>query len=189
MQIDHKPTWIERTYLPEVLRGLSVTITHFARNISLHIAHVFGVKKDVPAAVTIQYPDVPADLKPRFRGAHRLTKKVDGAIACTACLCCETACPCYAIDIVAEQVDDASVEKRPGQFNIDYGRCSFCALCVDACPVDAIRMDTGFFDLTVSTREGLVWNMEKLLSMNKGEGMELFPPLDRDDLAPRRSET
>jgi NADH-quinone oxidoreductase subunit I len=185
MQIDHKPTWVERTYLPEVLRGLSVTIGHFSRNLSLHIAHLFGAKRDTPAAVTIQYPDVQADIKPRFRGVHRLTVREDGNPACVACMCCETACGFQAIDIVAVAVDDPSVEKRPASFEINYGRCTFCGLCVDACPCDAIRMDTAQFDLSCTSREDLIWGLDKLMANHKGEGTEVFPPIDHEELAPR----
>ena len=34
-------------------------------------------------------------------------------------------------------------EKRPAIFEIDELRCVVCGLCVEACPCDAIRMDTG----------------------------------------------
>ncbi len=185
MLTHHQPTWLERIYIPEVLRGLSVTVRHFTRNLSLHIAHTVGLKKDVAAAVTIPYPDVPADLMPRFRGMHRLTRKADDSIACTACLCCETACPCHAIDIVPEAVDDSAIEKRPRSFEINLAKCSFCGFCVEACPVDAIRMDTGIYDLTVDAPRELVWGKEALLANPKGAGMEVYPPIDRADLAPR----
>ncbi len=184
MLTQHRQTWLERIYVPEVLRGLSVTVHHFTRNLSLHIAHAAGLKKGVPAAVTIPYPDVPADLMPRFRGMHRLTK-VDGAIACTACLCCETACPCHAIDIVPEAVDDSTIEKRPKSFEINLSKCSFCGFCVEACPVDAIRMDTGLFDMAVDSRAELVWGRDALMRNERGEGMEVYPPIDREELAPR----
>ena len=34
-------------------------------------------------------------------------------------------------------------EKRPRIFEIDELRCVVCGLCVEACPCDAIRMDSG----------------------------------------------
>ncbi len=38
---------------------------------------------------------------------------------------------------------DGRIEKRPAIFEIDELRCVVCGLCVEACPCDAIRMDTG----------------------------------------------
>ena len=40
-------------------------------------------------------------------------------------------------------VGDDKREKRPKIFEIDELRCVVCGLCVEACPCDAIRMDTG----------------------------------------------
>jgi NADH-quinone oxidoreductase subunit I len=37
------------------------------------------------------------------------------------------------------------MEKYPVEFDIDILQCVFCGLCVEACPCDAIRMDTGKF--------------------------------------------
>ena len=36
----------QRTYLPEVLRGLRITARHFFRNIAIHILQLFGVAKN-----------------------------------------------------------------------------------------------------------------------------------------------
>ena len=36
--------------------------------------------------------------------------------------------------------DDPAHPKYPLRFEIDYSRCIFCGLCVEACPEDAIRM-------------------------------------------------
>ena len=40
-RIEHMSRW-ERVYLPEILRGLSVTGYYFWRNFSVHVLHVFG---------------------------------------------------------------------------------------------------------------------------------------------------
>ena len=50
-------TWWERTYLPAIAQGLWLTSRHFWRNLCLHLAHRVGLFRDVPASVTIQYPD------------------------------------------------------------------------------------------------------------------------------------
>jgi NADH-quinone oxidoreductase subunit I len=42
-------------------------------------------------------------------------------------------------------------------------RCVFCGMCVEACPCDAIRMDTGWFTPPDDTREKLIFTIDMLL--------------------------
>lgn len=135
-------TFSERIYVPEVLRGLAVTGGRFFRNLFLHSAHVVGLARDTPAAITVQYPDQYLSYGPGYRGSHRLTLKEDGSVRCTACFLCATACPARCIHIEAGEHPDASVEKFPLRYEIDTLRCIYCGMCVEACPCDAIRMDT-----------------------------------------------
>jgi NADH-quinone oxidoreductase subunit I len=56
---------------------------------------------------------------------------------------CATACPAQCIYIEAGEVAGDPIEKYPVKFVIDELRCVVCGFCVEACPKDAIRMDTG----------------------------------------------
>jgi len=47
------------------------------------------------------------------------------------------------IYIEASEHDDPQIEKFPNRYEIDTLLCIYCGYCVEACPVDAIRMDTG----------------------------------------------
>ena len=135
-------TLAERLYLPEILNGVRVTTRHFLRNLTLHTLHLFGIAKDKRAAVTTQYPEERKVYADGYRGAHRLTIKPDGAVRCTACFLCATACPAKCIHIEAGEHPDAQVEKFPVRYEIDTLQCIYCGMCVEACPCDAIRMDT-----------------------------------------------
>ena len=135
-------TFSERIYVPEVLRGLMVTGGRFWRNLTLHVLHQFGLRKDESAASTVQYPEQYLEYGPEYRGSHRLTLKDDGAVRCTACFLCATACPARCIHIEAGEHPDPEVEKFPLRYEIDTLRCIYCGMCVEACPCDAIRMDT-----------------------------------------------
>jgi len=47
------------------------------------------------------------------------------------------------IYIEAGEYPDRSVEKFPIRYDIDTLRCIYCGYCVEACPCDAVRMDSG----------------------------------------------
>ena len=135
-------TWWERLYLPEIVRGLLVTTSHFWRNLALHALHAVGLATHKRAAATIQYPEERRRYPDVYRGSHRLTLKEDGSVRCTSCFLCATACPANCIHIEAGEHPDPQVEKFPVRYEIDTLRCIYCGMCVEACPCDAIRMDT-----------------------------------------------
>ncbi len=135
-------TLAERLYLPEVVRGVAITTRHLVRNLALHTLHLFGLAKNRRAAVTTQYPEERKTYSEAYRGAHRLTLKPDGAVRCTACFLCATACPAKCIHIEAGEHPDSETEKYPVRYEIDTLQCIYCGMCVEACPCDAIRMDT-----------------------------------------------
>ncbi|MCZ6601669.1 MAG: NADH-quinone oxidoreductase subunit I [Planctomycetota bacterium] len=158
-------TFWEKTYLPEILRGLRITAGHFFRNLARHILTLLGRTPSEPGAVTIQYPEQRRPIPSRYRTMHRLMKREDDTPRCVACMLCETACPAKCIHIVAQEHPDPRIEKAPARFDIDLGICVFCGLCVEACPEDAIRMDTGILEFSAHTREGMVIDMEGLLKI------------------------
>jgi NADH-quinone oxidoreductase subunit I len=141
-RIEKMSLW-EKAYVPEILRGLSVTGYRFWRNLSIHILHVFGLAKTLQGDVTVQYPEERALYPDTFRGRHRLTLGEDDTANCTACFLCATACPAECIYIEAGEDPVNPVEKYAVRYEIDTLRCIYCGLCVEACPCDAIRMDTG----------------------------------------------
>jgi NADH-quinone oxidoreductase subunit I len=78
-------------------------------------------------------------------------------------MCCPTVCPANCITIIPEESDHKGIEKRPAVFEIDELRCVVCGLCVEACPCDAIRMDTGLHALPVEQRSDAIETKETLL--------------------------
>ncbi len=142
MKRKEEMTWWERLYVPEIVRGLVVTMSHFWRNLTLHMLHAFGFAKGTRAAYTVQYPEERKRYPDVYRGSHRLTLKEDGSVRCTSCFLCATACPANCIHIEAGEHPDPDVEKFPLRYEIDTLRCIYCGMCVEACPCDAIRMDT-----------------------------------------------
>ena len=156
-------TWWESTYIPTLATGIWLTSKHFFRNLTLHILHVFGLKKDVAAAVTYQYPEKPRKISARTRTRHRLTKREDGSPRCVACMMCETVCPARCIEITAAEHPDPNIEKYPAEFILDLGKCVYCGFCVEVCPEDAIRMDTGKLSIAEYSRESMIYNKKRLM--------------------------
>lgn len=148
-----KLTLWESLYLPEILRGLLITIRHFLDNL------IHPYKR-----MTVEYPEKKKDIPVGYRAEHRLMKRPDGSVRCTACMLCATACPADCIAIVAEESPDQSIEKRAKEYTINELRCVYCGLCVEACPCDAIRMDTYKYENSNYTREDFFYDKERLLN-------------------------
>ena len=162
----------ERTYVPEILKGIALTTKHFLRNLfGERDANVDVLeRKGLATITTVNYPEEKVDYPPGYRGLHRLVPREDGKPRCVACYMCATICPAQCIYIEAgeyEGNDDAAesrvIEKYPKQFVIDELRCIVCGLCVDACPKDAIRMDTYTHTPSEYHRQGFVYDIPKLL--------------------------
>ena len=153
----------DKWFLPQIAAGLGVTAKHMA-------GVVFKNK-----AITVQYPEEqeilrgqPVNLRatPLYRGVHRLNKDEQGRVKCVACMLCATACPAHCIDIVGATAPETwpDREKYCESFVIDELRCIYCGMCEEACPVEAIEL-TGLYDLTGLTREQMIFDKTKLLSI------------------------
>ena len=156
-------TFLEKLYIPQILCGFKITSMHFFRNLFLHIAHRLGRFTHLAASATIQYPEELRPLMSRFRSRHRLTLREDDTPRCVGCMLCETVCPARCITIVPGEHPDPNVEKYPVRFDIDLGVCVYCGYCVEVCPEDAIRMDTGILDVAAYSREEMQLDIHELM--------------------------
>ncbi|MCH7702471.1 MAG: NADH-quinone oxidoreductase subunit I [Planctomycetes bacterium] len=157
-------TFWEKLYIPQIICGLKITFSHFFRNLFLHMAHQVGRLRNHPASVTVQYPEQLRPLMSRYRSRHRLTLREDDTPRCVGCMLCETVCPARCITIVPGEHPDPNVEKYPIRFDIDLGVCVYCGYCVEVCPEDAIRMDTGILDLAAYSREAMKLDIHELMN-------------------------
>ncbi|NLF14592.1 MAG: NADH-quinone oxidoreductase subunit NuoI [Anaerolineaceae bacterium] len=136
--------------------------------------------------VTVQYPDEPVQLYPRFRGRHQLLRYEDGPYEglerCIGCALCAAYCPTQCIYVQAGENKDG-VRRSPGEryaeiYEINLLRCMFCGYCEEACPTGAIVMRREFA-LADYQREKLLYTQDRLL--------ELPTPDHRDGAAEPRA--
>ena len=92
---------------------------------------------------TIRYPEVPVEASDRYRGFH-----YNDIEECIGCGNCSTICMNDAIDMTI--VDQIKGEKGDSGLRprIDYGRCCYCALCVDVCPTGSLSLTKDFINVT-----------------------------------------
>ena len=159
-------TLAERTYVPEAIKGMGVSLRHFFKN-------TFS-KRENTEIITVFYPEEKRTYPERFRGVHRLTHREDGSPRCVACLCCSTACPAQCIHIEPAEYEPSDprygFERFPKIFVIDELRCIFCGFCVEACPCDAIRMDSGAHMPPSTGRDHFLYGKETLMSIPGAHG-------------------
>ena len=156
----------ERTYVPEILKGIALTTKHFLRNL-------FGERDPNPNVVdrkglstitTVNYPEEKFPMFPRYRGKQVLMRDENGLEKCVACGLCSAACPADAIYLEAAE-NDGTVQAGPryaSVYQIHKTRCIFCGYCEEACPVGAIFMGKDY-ELAVYSKADFVWDKTELL--------------------------
>ena len=105
---------------------------------------------------------------------------------CTGCASCAKYCPLGIIKIVTSP---GGIDVQEGEsyaietFDIDIGRCMFCALCVEACPYDALHMGSNF-ELSEYIRDDLVLSKEDLIRQPKNPSTWFRPQMEDSEYSP-----
>ncbi len=159
-------SFLERLYLPAILGGMRITMSHFFR------------KK-----ATINYPEEKRPIAETYRGQHVLKRDEAGAERCTSCGLCAVACPAEAIIMTSAERKKGEEhlyreEKYAATYEINMLRCIFCGLCEEACPKEAIFLTDRIVPSDFE-RNDFVYGKDKLV-----EGVE---PALRIDVTKRQS--
>lgn len=153
-------TFWERTYLPQILKGMWLTLKHIPRR-----------------KFTRYYPEEKLKLLGPYRGVPTLVRNPEGQVKCVACQLCEFVCPPKAIRVTpgvrGSRPEDAKIEKEPEDFEIDMLRCIYCGLCEEVCPEEAIFLKKDF-SVTGYDRKEMVFHKEKLLELGGTHNDEVW---------------
>ncbi|HXX62466.1 MAG TPA: NADH-quinone oxidoreductase subunit I [Bacteroidota bacterium] len=136
-------TFLQRTYIPEIVKGLLLTLRQ-----------VFRPK------FTRQYPEERWNPPASFRGRPVLVEEA-GVERCVACGLCARVCPALAIEVQGSETD-LPKERYPVKFEINMLRCIFCGFCEEACPEEAIIMSDEY-ELVFQNTEDAIFGKDKLL--------------------------
>jgi NADH-quinone oxidoreductase subunit I len=142
------------------IRNVLAGIGSQVRTLLMIFSHAFR-RRD-----TIQYPEQPVYLPPRYRGRIVLTRDPDGEERCVACNLCAVACPVACISLQKAETEDG--RWYPEFFRINFSRCIFCGMCEEACPTTAIQL-TPDFEMCEYDRQSLVYEKEDLLISGTGK--------------------
>lgn len=145
-------TFMEKLYLPEIFKGMAITLRHALE----------GSKGKVFA-----YPEVEKPRAKIWRGHHVLKRDEEGRERCTACGLCAVACPAEAITMTAaertkEEKHLYREEKYASVYEINMLRCIFCGMCEEACPKSAIYL-TDRLVKPEQNRGSFVYGKDKLV--------------------------
>lgn len=136
-------TFWERIYIPEILKGLRLTIRQMFK-----------------PNITVQFPEERFVPPAQFRGRPVLVHE-NGVERCVACGLCSRVCPALAIEVQAAETP-LEKERYPEKFEINMVRCIFCGFCEEVCPEEAIIMSNEYL-LVFSEQKDALFGKDKLL--------------------------
>ena len=88
---------------------------------------------------TIPYPRQKNPGADRYRGFH-----INDTDKCIGCGRCEAICENLAIDMVKTAQENSEKGDSGLRPRVDYGRCCWCALCIDVCSTGSLKMSNRY---------------------------------------------
>ncbi len=105
---------------------------------------------------TLQIPE-------RFRAELKLKYDAEGRHKCIGCGLCQMNCPNGTIHLTTKMVElpDGKKKRKLDKYYYDLGSCTFCMMCVESCPQNALEFSNDF-EQAVFRRETLVKTLNYL---------------------------
>ncbi|HEY3298871.1 MAG TPA: NADH-quinone oxidoreductase subunit I [Armatimonadota bacterium] len=153
--------------------------------VSIVKGHIITLKNMFRKKSTLMYPEVKWPMPPGYRGSPSLPVDPDtGNDVCIGCQACVRVCPTQLITVATHRGEDKKMVVD--SFEMLIGRCMFCGLCEEVCPVDAIRMSPAY-ELADFSQGDLVYDREKLHEL--GGVREPKPKPEKPEAADTANET
>ena len=140
-------------------------------------------KRTADKPYTVKDPITERPGAPRYRGFHQNDMET-----CIGCGTCESICQNAAIDMVPVEGIDTTQSDSGLRPRIDYGRCCWCALCVDICTTGSLTMSNEYIWIDsdpdvfrfVAGAENKPWDGDEKGYKRAGEYRLLDPERIRD---------
>mgnify|MGYP003694675391 CR=1 FL=1 len=139
-----------KEYISDVFKGVKILAD---RHETYRLVCIASWKRKI----TQQYPDNKDTLvlPERFRGEVVMIHDEHNEHACTGCTACELACPNATIKIVTkfDIQPDGKRKKRLTNLYITSELCTFCNLCIEACPTECDKNGAELLNTVYSTEQ------------------------------------
>jgi NADH-quinone oxidoreductase subunit I len=150
----------------EYFKGIIYGIRSLLKGMSVTNRYFFSPGK----IVTQKYPNNRKELVmfDRFKGHLIMPHNEKNEHRCTGCGICEINCPNGTIEVISKTIttDDGKKKRIIDKHIYRLGMCTFCALCVKACPSNALAWSQEF--------EHAVFNRAHLIKILNKPGSQLM---------------
>ena len=122
-----------------------------------------------PRKFTVQYPKERHWVPDVERGPMVLLRDASGKEKCNGCGICVMVCTANCISVEREK--DAEGKFVAKCYDVDFGKCVYCNLCVEYCPQDALR-NTPTYEWGFYARRGLCFDKRQMTQDEKDTGFK-----------------
>lgn len=148
--------WLDRFYLSTLVEVMRVSGRHF-----LHNLRGWVTGRDATRVLT-RFPEERVPRPPASRGMPVLVEAMPGRPRCTACGDCAVKCPVDCIRVAPDRSELGNESELPEIFDIDMALCTWCGLCEEICPEEAIVMSSAV-EIAAYDRDSMVFHKNELL--------------------------
>ncbi len=149
-----------------LLAGMAVTIRYFVKPI-----------------VTVQYPRQKLEMSPRYRGYPEFVIDPETQThRCIACEMCARMCPSQLITVEGIKFPGEK-QKRATKYLHEHYYCSFCGLCTEVCPTEALEYSKEYRWAGFKREDFIIDHLILLQKRQTAQGLPVTPVPTEQDIA------